>query len=277
MAGDARLDVIFCYDTSHTSSSSQTRHDVAMLHYGVRSRTGVGVAVYVHSLRLTSAARQGVATGEIVNLFSNDALKVELFMKFMAFIVVAPAQVSLCLYLIYTQVGNAMFVGLGFMFFLIPIQGMVFGTLFKNQKVFMRLVDRRVSAINEVLCGIRIVKYYGWERAFKRLVGDMREEELRVLTTMAYVVAIGLSLVLMSAPIIQPVLIFTTYVKAEGGSLDAATAFTTIALFNMLRFPFAFMPMGFMQYLNWKVTTSGRPPETHHTRALHGAESKLIN
>ena len=53
-----------------------------------------------------------------------------MFMKFMGFIFVAPIQIGLCLFLIYGQVGDAMWVGLGFMFFLIPIQGVVFGVIF---------------------------------------------------------------------------------------------------------------------------------------------------
>ena len=74
-----------------------------------------------------------------------------------------------------------------------------------------------------------------------------RAKEIIVLTRMAYVVAVGFSLVLLSAPIIQPVLIFATYSDAEGKSMDAARAFTTIALFNLIRFPFAFLPMGIQQ------------------------------
>jgi hypothetical protein len=160
------------------------------------------------------------------------------------------------LFLIYGQVEDAMFVGLGFMIFLIPIQGFVFGTLFKYQKIFVKLTDKRVGIMNEVLSGIRIVKYYVWESAFASLVAKMRTKEIVVLTKLAYVVAVGFSLVLLSAPIIQPVLIFTYFVEGEGRSLDAATAFTTIALFNLLRFPFAFLPMGLVQYLNCKVASA---------------------
>jgi ABC-type multidrug transport system fused ATPase/permease subunit len=75
----------------------------------------------------------------------------------------------------------------------------------------------------------------------------IREKELDLLKLMAYIVAIGFTLILMAAPIIQPVLIFYTYIKL-GHELDAATAFTTIALFNLMQFPFAFLPMGLAQY-----------------------------
>lgn len=64
-----------------------------------------------------------------------------------------------------------------------------------------------------------------------------------------------MSLILMSAPVIQPVIIFAVYTSAMNQTLDTATAFTTIALFNILRFPFAVMPMGFLQYMNCKVAS----------------------
>jgi hypothetical protein len=121
------------------------------------------------------------------------------------------------------------------------------------QRKFIVLTDKRVGLMNEVLSGIRIVKFYAWEAAFSGLVATMRRDEIQVLTKLAYLVAIGFSLVLLSAPVIQPVLIFATYVGGQGQQLDAATAFTTIALFNLLRFPFAFMPMGFVQYLSCQV------------------------
>merc|ERR1711871_1531614 len=47
--------------------------------------------------------------------------------------------------------------------------------------------------------------------------------------------------------------IFFTYVRL-GNQLDAAKAFTTLSLFNLIRFPFAFLPMGLAQYAQAKVS-----------------------
>ena len=60
-------------------------------------------------------------------------------------------------------------------------------------------------------------------------------------------------MVLLSAPIIQPILVFMTYTKIQDQPLDAATAFTTVALFGIMRFPFAFLPMGLLQYIQSKI------------------------
>ena len=92
------------------------------------------------------------------------------------------------------------------------------------------------------------------ERPFGKEVDKIREKELDALTKLAYVSAVGFSLILLSAPIIQPILVFLTYVSIQDEPLDAATAFTTVALFNIMRFPFAFMPMGLLQYIQSKIS-----------------------
>jgi hypothetical protein len=76
--------------------------------------------------------------------------------------------------------------------------------------------------MNEILSGVRVIKYYAWEIAFQGKITVVREEELYLLKKLAYVVAIGFTLILMSAPIVQPILIFFTYIKL-GNTLDAAT------------------------------------------------------
>jgi ATP-binding cassette subfamily C (CFTR/MRP) protein 1 len=149
--------------------------------------------------------------------------------------------------LIYQQVGVSTFVGLGFMFFLVPLNGRIFLLLNQIRRLKVKVTDTRVKLMNEILSGVRVIKYYAWEIAFQGKITAVREEELYLLKKLAYVVAIGFTLILMSAPIVQPILIFFTYIKL-GNTLDAATAFTTISLFNVMQFPFAFLPMGLAQY-----------------------------
>ena len=37
-----------------------------------------------------------------------------------------------------------------------------------------KLTDRRVHVMNEVISGIRVIKMYAWEYAFKKLVKKLR-------------------------------------------------------------------------------------------------------
>ena len=109
------------------------------------------------------------------------------------------------------------------------------------------MTDLRVKLMNEVLSGIRIIKYYAWEKAFETKINTIRQGELKLLRDAAYVVAIGFTLVMMAVPVIQPIIVFYAFVRL-GGTLDASVAFTTIAYFQLLQFPLAFLPMGLAQY-----------------------------
>mmetsp|Transcript_13284 Transcript_13284/g.27849 ORF Transcript_13284/g.27849 Transcript_13284/m.27849 type:complete len:1151 (+) Transcript_13284:3-3455(+) len=114
--------------------------------------------------------------------------------------------------------------------------------------------DSRVKMMNEILTGIRIIKFYAWERPFGKEVARVRGKEMDALTKMSYVVAVGFSIILLSTPIIQPIFVFMTYVNIQDQPLTAATAFTTVALFNIMRFPFAFMPMGLLQFIQSRIS-----------------------
>ena len=59
----------------------------------------------------------------------------------------------------------------------------------------------------------------------------MRAAELKIVEKMAYVFNIGLTFTLFVVPIVQPMFVFLFFIKALDGELDAAVAFTTIALF----------------------------------------------
>lgn len=136
---------------------------------------------------------------------------------------------------------------------LIPINLFIFKFVGNYRRLVLKHSDARVKMMNEIFTGIRIIKFYAWETAFRKEVGKIRNEEMRALTKLAYISAVGFSLILLSAPIIQPILVFLTYISIQQYGLTAATAFTTVALFNIMRFPFAFLPMGLLQYIQAKI------------------------
>jgi len=232
----------------------QVRNQAIMAHCAVFVRTAVSTLLYRKSLRVSAAGRAKTSTGQVVNMMSNDSSQLQRFLQFLGLILSAPFQIILALVLIYQEVGNAMWVGVGYMFFLAPINTFVFSIVSKQRRKVLKYSDLRVKMMNEVLNGIRIIKFYAWERPFGKEVGNLRQKELDALTKLAYTSAIGFSLILMSAPLIQPILVFITYVSIQDDPLTASTAFTTVALFNIMRFPFAFLPMGMLQYIQSKIS-----------------------
>ncbi|GMI57179.1 hypothetical protein TeGR_g343, partial [Tetraparma gracilis] len=231
----------------------QSRHGVIMNHFAVHVRTSVSLMVYAKSLTISADGKAQTSTGTVVNMMSNDTTQLQRFLQFFGLVSVAPFQVGVALYLIWVQVGNSMFVGLGFLLGLAPINAFLFSFVAKYRKQILSASDSRVKLVNEVLSGIRIIKFYAWEVPFNKSIYDIREEELKALTRLAYLTAVGFSMILLSAPIILNIIVFATYISVQSDTLDAAKAFTTVALFGILRFPFAFMPMGLLQYIQSKI------------------------
>jgi len=140
----------------------QTRHQVIMAHCAVYVRTAVSTLLYRKSLRISAAGRAKTSTGQVVNIMSNDTTQLQRFLQFAGMTMVAPIQIVLSLALIYQQVGNATWVGVGFMVFLAPINVMVFSVVSKMRRRVLKYSDLRVKMMNEILAGIRIIKFYAW-------------------------------------------------------------------------------------------------------------------
>lgn len=45
----------------------------------------------------------------------------------------------------------------------------------------MKFMDGRLKLMNEILGGVKILKFYAWEEAFLRRIGILRDKELKAL------------------------------------------------------------------------------------------------
>ena len=113
-------------------------------------------------------------------------------------------------------------------------------------------LDARVKLMNEVLTGIRVIKYYCWEKPFKGKIGDIRNVELKYLTKMIYLMNSGIDLLMTLVPQLVPLACFSLYPSVMGKPLTSSVAFTSISLFNILQMPFAMMPMCMMLLVQFK-------------------------
>ena len=85
------------------------------------------------------------------------------FVAFASQLLVAPAQIAVSLYLVYRYVGVSTFAGLALMVVATPLSGMLMGSLFKWRRKALAHADERVKLTNDILTGIRVIKFYAWE------------------------------------------------------------------------------------------------------------------
>lgn len=96
--------------------------------------------------------------------------------------------------------------------------------------------------MNEILQGIKAVKFYAWEKPFAAAVDKEREDEISKLSSTIWVRAATVA-IMMSVPIVIAVITFSFFTGVFKQRLDPAKIFTGIALLNQLRFPVMMLPM----------------------------------
>uniref|UniRef100_G3N5J3 Multidrug resistance-associated protein 1 n=1 Tax=Gasterosteus aculeatus aculeatus TaxID=481459 RepID=G3N5J3_GASAC len=210
---------------------------------GMRLRTAIIGAVYRKALVISSEARRTSTVGEIVNLMSVDAQRFMDLITYINMIWSAPLQVVLALYFLWQNLGPSVLAGVAVMVLMVPINAVIAMKTKTYQVAQMKSKDSRIKLMNEMLNGIKVLKLYAWELAFKDKVSKIRESELQVLKKAAYLGAVS-TFTWICAPFLVALSTFAVYVLIdEHNVLDAQKAFVSLALFNILRFPLNMLPM----------------------------------
>jgi len=121
---------------------------------------------------MSNTARQERSIGAVVNHMSTDIEKIQQQTLSINNLWSSPIRLMLGLYILIQSLGASGVFGLLAVLLLIP------GQMY-TMKVFTKILretkvknDIRVKLINEILGGMRVIKYYAWERPFQvRLIG----------------------------------------------------------------------------------------------------------
>ncbi|PAA56638.1 hypothetical protein BOX15_Mlig005571g4 [Macrostomum lignano] len=218
-----------------------------MFHIGMTSamqiKAVVIAAIYRKALLLNAAGKKDTTVGEVVNLMSVDAQRLQDVAGYLWMVFSAPLQITIAIVLLWQELGASVLAGLAVMVLLIPVNGALASTQRKLQVAQMKNKDDRIKLLNEVFSGIKVLKLYAWELSFQRQVEQIRERELITLKKTAYLSAIG-TFTWTCAPFLVTLATFAAYILSSSENvLTAGKAFTALSLFNILRVPLSLLPM----------------------------------
>ncbi|KAL1925489.1 uncharacterized protein VTP21DRAFT_372 [Calcarisporiella thermophila] len=192
--------------------------------------------------------------GKITNLMAVDTHRVGVISSFWYFLVVCPVTIVIGFAFLCTVIGfwSAIF-GFAVMVLIIPLNSVVSRLYNHYQNRLMAARDSRISLMNELLQGIRMVKFFAWEPRFRDRILDVRKHELKQLMY-SFICLGGQTMVWVGTPVLVPLFSFAFYTGVEKRELTAATAFTAIAIFERLRVPLSALPDVLMDVLNGLVS-----------------------
>jgi ABC-type multidrug transport system fused ATPase/permease subunit len=131
--------------------------------------------IYHKILKLSSASRKYLETGSIMNYINVDTMSFYFFIMMSTFLFSAPFMILTAIVLLIIEVGwigiAAPILFAGGMF----VQQKVMKKGFQLRKDSLFWTDKRSKAVNEYFSGIRIIKYYGWEKLVSEKIENIRK------------------------------------------------------------------------------------------------------
>ena len=208
---------------------------------GVQLRSAIISGVYRRSLRLTQKSRGQLPNGKLINHISTDTSRIDFAAGFFHMAWTSPIQFIVISIILLIEIGYAALPGIGFLMLGLPIQTWVMKSFFRLRKTSMLWTDKRAKLLQEILGGMRIVKFMAWENPFLDRLASIRGMELRYVRRLLRFRS-GLMAFAFSLPVLAAILSFITY-SLTAHNLQAATIFSVITLFQLMRMPLMIWPM----------------------------------
>eukprot|EP00047_Mylnosiga_fluctuans_P006637 m.248138 g.248138 ORF g.248138 m.248138 type:complete len:1461 (-) comp15641_c0_seq1:176-4558(-) len=200
---------------------------------GLLVRTATITLVYRRMLRLNCHSMSDVSSGMLLNMISNDSERFINAAVFLPYLLVAPIQVAIVLWLTWDYIGYATLCGVGLLFAMTPLH-FLFSRLFRTlrEKTASR-TDERIKTLNEVINGIRVIKMYAWERPFFAIINRLRSFELLAIRSTLRLRSFNMGFYFVATSLTS-FFSFMTYFLS-GHTLTPKAVFGTISLFSAAR------------------------------------------
>ncbi|KAI0629229.1 metal resistance protein YCF1 [Trametes polyzona] len=209
---------------------------------GMRVRSGLITAIYQKALVLSNDGRSS-ASGDIVNLMSVDAMRLQDLCTYGLISISGPFQITLAFISLYNILGWPAFVGVAIMIVSIPLNTLIARFLKKLQEKQMKNRDKRTRLMSDLLANIRSIKLYAWENAFIRWVSQVRNnEELKMLRKIGIVTSLNTSL-WSGIPLLVAFSSFAVAAYTSNTPLTSDKIFPAISLYMLLQFPLSMFAM----------------------------------
>ncbi|KAH3901952.1 probable Metal resistance protein YCF1 [Saccharomycodes ludwigii] len=224
---------------------------------GMNIKSGLTSIVYQKALNLSNEASDMSSTGDIVNLMSVDVQRLQDLNQWGHIIWSGPFQIILCLISLYKLLGNCMWVGVLIMLIMIPLNSIIVRKQKTLQKTQMKNKDERTRITSEILNNIKSLKLYAWEIPYKAKLDHVRnDKELRNLKKIGVVQAIS-NFQFNIVPFLVSCSTFATFVLTNNGKpLTTDLVFPALALFNLLAFPLAVVPMAITSFVEASISVN---------------------
>ena len=230
---------------------SDQRYIYTIYKASLKVKMSLLTAVFEKNLRLSTLARASpkLSSGRIVSIVSTDVDRIQDGMSALHDLWGLPLRAVIGITIMYIVMGWPAFVGVGIFLLLIPVQGTMVRRFQAIEGSMLAATDRRLRATSELLSGIRIVRFMGWEKHFSRSVTELREKEISWYRK-SWNLDVFNEMVGSVTPTIVLLGVLAAYYLSGRGPLTADVVFPTMSLIGLLEVPCMAMPHVVAEVIN---------------------------
>lgn len=159
---------------------------------GGQARAALIALIFVKSLKISGRAKAGDvdiaaagdgegvgwSNGRVVNLMGTDTYRVDQACGFFHILWSSPVQIIFSLILLLVNISYSALSGFALLMLGIPLLSWVVKVLARKRMKMNLITDKRVALTQEILMGVRFVKFFGWEESFLKRLQELRRAEI---------------------------------------------------------------------------------------------------
>ncbi|CAN7975420.1 unnamed protein product, partial [Ixodes persulcatus] len=209
---------------------------------GLNAKSVLVTAIYRKTLRLSCESQTNYTIGEMVNIISVDVDWIYKLCSSFAHVATAVPLIMVTLVLLWQYLGLACIAGIAVMLIIMPIVALTLEIRRKYQTSQMKIKDKRLNTVAEMLNSVKVIKLFSWEKYFIDRCKSLRLEEMVLLKKNSLLSAFIRFIFTCLSSMVALVSLVTHVLISDDHILDAKTAFVSLTLFNHLQYPMFLVP-----------------------------------
>ncbi|KAL1513310.1 hypothetical protein ABEB36_002732 [Hypothenemus hampei] len=224
-----------------------------LLQVALKIRVAICSLIYRKALKLNKTSFKQTTIGQMVNLLSNDASRLDSSVVRIHYLWFCPIQAIIVTTLCYIHLGLAALTGVILLVLFVPFQMWMAKQMSVFRQKSVLKTDERIRIMSEIIYGIQVIKLYTWEKPFEKLVEISRRKELNQIRNIGFIRAVigSLNLFLSNCAVYLSLIVFVL----TGNIPTAQYVYTLTIFYNLLKYAITiYFPQGITQIAELTVS-----------------------
>ncbi|KAF7354869.1 Multidrug resistance-associated ABC transporter [Mycena sanguinolenta] len=200
-----------------------------------------------------SSTEDSTSKAQIMTLMTADATRVGDTTFYIFDFIDAPIEIVIGAYFLYNLLGVSSLLGLAVTLLFSPFNHFAGKVILGSQEKLMKARDERIGLMNEILGAIRMIKFMAWERKFESRTMEIRDRELRY-QRLTYIITVLWNAIWNASPVVCCCASFWHFAVVRQQTLTPSIAFTSVILFNELKFALSVLPNSMINFLQVAIS-----------------------